>query len=173
MPKRDEKIGSSKERMIYRKAVWTDAMEITDLWDAMHREIDTLPSIRKEHENKKSLFLNIVTRIELPDWIIQVIEEEGKLVGFVMGRVQLPNYSDCHYLGFCEALYVLPEHRHTGIYKELLEAAMKVGREKKAEYFDFVGPYDMKLVSFWAKMDFEPIYIIYRRAEGKHERIGI
>lgn len=152
--------------MVYRKATLWDTKKITDLWLRMHEETDKHPAIIKEYNDAESFFLNIVTRTKLPEWIIIVAELDDNIVGFIMGVVHLPAYSSCHLICTCEALYVKPEHRHTGIYKELIERGIAEAKAQNAHQYEFIGSYEPHMMDFWAKHGYEPVQIVYRQKEA-------
>ena len=156
--------------MIYRDATVWDATEITRLWGLMHLEIDKRPSVRKEYADLKTFFINLIVRIEHPDWIVLVAEEEKRIIGFIMGVVHWPEYNHCHKVGTCEALYVEQDYRHNGIHDILIAKIIEKGNERKVFEYEFIGTYEPTLIKFWDKLGFEPVQIIYRQKEGYHGR---
>lgn len=156
--------------MIYRRATIWDAESITKLWDKMHDETDVNEALREEYNNKESMFIHMVTRIKLDNWVVIVVEDEGKIAGFIMGFVRQPDYNPCHIIGTCEAMYVVPEYRHNGIHKELTNRIINVARTKGATQFELIGTYSPSLIKFWDHMGFEPVQIVYRYKEENHGR---
>lgn len=156
--------------MIYRNATIWEAEEITNLWIRMHDEIDKHPAIREEYNDPENLFIHMVTRIKHTNWIVMVAVADENIVGFIMGFLRWPDYNPCHMIGTCEALYVVPEYRHDGIHKGLMEASIADAKGKNVTQFEFIGSYDPGLIRFWDKLGFEPVQIVYRQKEDSHGR---
>ena len=149
-----------------RKANVFDANELTKMWDSMYDEVITRPSFRKEFDNLTALFMNMVARIESPEWAVIVSEENGVIEGFTMGRIKYPQYNHCHVILECEVIYVKPAYRCKGVHKELLKEGKRWGEDNNATQFEFAGPYDEILMRFWNKLGYEPVYVVYRQKEA-------
>lgn len=156
--------------MLYRRATIWDAEIITKLWDSMHDEVDVNKAIREEYNNTESMFIHMVTRIKLDNWVVLVAEDDGKVVGFIMGFVRYPDYNPCHIIGTCEAMYVAPEYRHKGVHAELTDTIIEEARKKGATQFELIGTYSPSLIKFWDHMGFEPVQTVYRYKEDNHGR---
>lgn len=156
--------------MIYRRATIWDAESITKLWDSMHDEVDINEAIREEYSNTESMFIHMITRVKLDNWVVLVAEKDKEIVGFIMGLVRYPDYNQCHIIGTCEAMYVKPEHRKQGIHNELIDTIIAEARKKGATQFELIGTYASHLIKFWDNLGFEPVQTIYRYKEGNYGR---
>ena len=148
-----------------RRAFVFDANELTKMWDAMHKEVSHRESILEEYNNLTVLFINLVKRIESPDWCVAVYEVDEQIAGFFMGRIKWPEYNHCHVIGECEAIYVKPEYRGHNIHCKLIEECVNWAKANKATQFEFSGPYDETMIRFWDKLGYEPVTISYRQKE--------
>jgi len=149
-----------------RKANVFDANELTKMWDAMYKEVIPRASMREEYNNLTSLFINMVARIESPEWAVVIYEVDGNIAGFVMSRIKYPQYNHCHVVGECEVLYIYPEYRNNGIHKKLLDESIEWGKANNATQFEFSGPYDESRIKFWDKLGYEPVIVTYRQKEA-------
>ena len=151
--------------MTIRIATWLDAQNITVLWGKMYLEILTRPAMRLEYANLKNFFLKLLVRMDSPEWHVIVAEDDGEIVGFMMSLLQWPPYNPCHIIGFIEALYLEPEYRGNGLYKELLKEGTEWGEKNKMKEIEFVSPYDPVKIEFYNRMGFEPVQVVYRQKE--------
>ena len=148
-----------------RPATWLDSMNITAMWMKMYLEIIKREAMLKEVSNVKNLFNQVVTRLDDPNWIILIAEEEGKIAGFIMGKVHWPLYSQCHIIGTCETLYVYPEYRGKGIYKQLIEEGRKIMVEKGVVDIEFICVNDKRVLDLYDKLGYEPVKVVLRQKE--------
>lgn len=149
-----------------RKATVFDANELTKMWVEMCAEVFVRPDLLIEYDNPTVLFNTLVYRISSSDWGVGVYEVDGKIVGFMMSRVKHPQYSNCHIICECEAIYIYPEYRNKGIHKEFGEETIRWGKANNATQFEFSGPYSEVLIRFWNKLGYEPVIVTYRQKEA-------
>lgn len=147
-----------------RKAVWTDAMHITLMWAKMHHEITDRKALLAENSDGKELFKQVLSRVDDPNWIILVAEEEG-VIGFIMSKIHWPLYSKVHIIGSCEALYVEEEFRGNGVFNSLINESRNIAEDMGAREFEFICSYDKKYVDFYDKLGYEPVQIVLRQKE--------
>lgn len=153
--------------MLIRPATWHDAERITDLFGKMHDEIDLTPALREENRHPENVFINIVTRIKLPNWHIVVAEDDGKIIGFMMSEIHWPRYNPCYLIGSVEALYVEPECRGSAllgspIYARMLEDSAAWGKANNVREVEFVSSYEPRIMSFYDKLGYVPVQVGYR-----------
>lgn len=149
-----------------RRAFVFDANNITKLWHEMHREVAPRKTFIQEHDNVTTLFINLVARIESPDWHVAVYEEDGKTVGFIMGCARWPTYNRCHMIASCEALYVDPEHRNNNIHCKLMDSFTTWATDNNINEYEFVGPYSEVSIRFWDRLGYVPVSVTYRQKEN-------
>jgi len=152
--------------MLIRFATWLDTMAITVMWLKMHQEVTKRKALLEENSNDKNLFVQVLSRVEDPNWTVLIAEKEGEVAGFVMGKVYWPPYNKCHIIGACEALYVYPEHRDNIIYKQLVYNLKEEVEKKGATEFELTCPYDKRFLDFYDSLGYEPIHVTMRQKEA-------
>jgi GNAT superfamily N-acetyltransferase len=151
--------------ILIRSSTFLDSLNITAMWMKMHLEITKREALLKENSNVKNLFNQVVTRLDDPNWIILIAEEEGKIAGFTMGKVHWPLYSQCHIVGTCETLYVYPEYRGKRVHKLLIDKLREIGTEKGAIEFEFYCMNDKRVLDLYDKLGYEPVQVVLRQKE--------
>lgn len=150
-----------------RQATWIDSLQLTAMWAKMHLEITTRPAMLKENSDVSVLFSTLAERLKDPNWVILIAEEDGTAIGFVMGKVHWPLYSQCHIMGTCEAIYIVPEHRGSGAYKELMNEGIKLFKEKGVVEIEFYCRPEKKVLDFYDHLGYEPVQVVLRQKETK------
>lgn len=149
-----------------RQATWLDAYAVSLMWGKMIEEITTRLAMRKEASNIKNFFLRLLVKMEAPDWRVLVAEEpDGTLMGFIMGYVHFPLYHDCHRIGTCEALYVVPESRGQKLHQTLIDELITWAKKNEATEFEFLTSYDPKMIRFYDDLGYEPVQVVLRQKE--------
>ena len=85
----------------------------------------------------------------------KVAELNGQVIGFVIGRIVTHPYR-INYTGFLSLVGVLPEFRHQGIAKRLVEAFIKSCKDKKIDRIStLVDLKDQSMLPFFKSLKFE------------------
>lgn len=148
-----------------RPAIWLDSMHITAMWLKMHQEISIRTAMLKEVSNAKNFFHQVITRLEDPDWVILMAEEDKTVCGFIMGKAHWPLYNRCHIIGTCESLYIYPEHRRKNIHKLLIDEGRKIMEKKGCVEFELICINDKRILEMYDKLGFEPVQFVLRQKE--------
>ncbi len=148
-----------------RRAMIWDATALTVLWERLHTEAITRTSMRKEYANAKNIFLILIFRLESPDWDIFVAEDDGVIIGFIMGNIHYPTYNPCHLVATGDAFYIEPKYRGQGIHKKLFDNMLQCAAEKGVEEIEFLGCYTPRMIKFYDSMGYVPVQVIYRKKE--------
>ena len=133
------------------------------MWVMMHKEITERQALLDENSDVKNLFVQVLYRVEDPNWVVLIAEKEGKTVGFIMGFVHWPQYSKCHVIGTVEALYMNEDHRGNGEYKQLINEIEKIGKEKGVKEHEFTCAYNSKMIRFYENLGYEPVQVVLRQ----------
>jgi GNAT superfamily N-acetyltransferase len=137
-------------------------LKVSELWYQMHQSLEWPESMRKENQDEKNLYLNLVARQEHPDWGIYVSEENNEIIGFLMAYIHYPDYSKYHKLVTCEAIYVKKEFRGNGIYKELIKEAKDWALKREVDEIEIVSMNTEKYNNFYESLHFLPVKTIWR-----------
>jgi GNAT superfamily N-acetyltransferase len=119
----------------------------------------------QENSDTSILFNTLITRLSDPNWGILIAEYEGKIAGFIMGKVHWPMYSQCHIMGTCETLYVYPEYRGKRVHKQLLTEGVKLFKEKGAVEFEFICLNDERMLRLYDHLGCEPVQVVLRQKQ--------
>ena len=107
--------------MTIRKAVAADLATLRELWEALYGEYP-----EPEHERKgwEQVAGDVRLAVEEHEHVVLVAEEDGRAVGFLLGRPKKDR------IGYVSDLYVRPDRRGRGLGRALLsEGARLLGRE--------------------------------------------
>ena len=119
---------------------------------AFHQELDRarFSAVPNAHQRYDAWLRRTV---ENPDGAFFVAEEEGRLVGFVLGQVQeeYALYTTGRY-GMLHELWVEPEWRRQGIARQLMQAALDLFRQ--------VGVHQARLDSATANVDAQRLFAV-------------
>ena len=143
-----------------RKATIYDIFKIADMWAWMQNEMD-LPHRYADDAEKEKFLYGLTQKIYKPDRVVLVAEEDGKIIGFVMGVARYYEYGTAALVGSCEHLYVYPEHRDKGVAFKLLEVLQNNGRAMGCKEIEFITKYDEKLIKIYGRKGYKPVEIVF------------
>ena len=146
--------------MNYRSADIHDILPVTLLWVKMIQEVfDSFVNLDKVEMDAFSFAL--CDRIRYPNTFTLLVEDEGKIIGFIHGYIQDRPYGKPREVAFCECLYIEPEYRGKGIDKELIDGFCNWASEREMPV-EFMTKYDRDLDKIWEHKGFTPYAIVYR-----------
>ncbi len=147
--------------MIRKAKIW-DVPEITEMWAAMQNEV-AIPRRYADDVQKERFYFSLVGKLYRNDWSILVAEEDGKLIGFIMGNVQYFEYGTSDLIGNCDHVYVYPDHRGNSLMDKLIEQLLLIGKKAGVKSCEFITVYDTKLIEIWKHRGFLPTQVIYSK----------
>lgn len=137
-----------------RPAAVTDADAIADLWQSLvdfHCALDDdLPGAA--HNGAKRYARRLVQRLDDPFTRALVAEQEGRVIGYVLGMVidLVPDVFDQEPAGFLADIFVHPDFRRAGIGRSLVNAWLDWLRGRQVRYFDWhVAAKNQEALAFW------------------------
>jgi len=154
-----------------RLAQYDDTQRIGELWLEMvnyHRQFDDLIFNASEH-GAEFYQQSIANRLSDPNTRILVAEEDGEVVGYVLGMIAdimaeafMPIRS-----GFLADIYVRSDYRRQGIGKELVERLILWFQSKEITYYEWhVAEKNKDAVAFWRRMGGETTMLRMRAKIG-------
>lgn len=148
----------------YKNATVWDAVRIIPLWIKMRQEIAIEGlTIGSGESDPERFFLELIVRTKLPEFVIQVAEIEGKIVGFVISHTYSPKYSDNKIIGSCLSVYVEPEHRNKGIAEHLIKSSIEIGKRMGIKEAEFITAYNPDLIKKWLTRGYIPVQVTWRK----------
>lgn len=150
-----------------RPAVASDSVAIGKLWEklvAYHRAIDDdLPQATLQGASLYARSLR--DRLEDSHTRVFVAEEDGRVVGYVLGVVVdlLPEMFEQEAGGFLADIYVEEGYRGRGIGRALVEALVGWFRDRGLEHFEWhVAASNESGLAFWERIGGRPLQIRMR-----------
>lgn len=161
MPKKKEK-KQLKSIAGLRPADIHDSLSITLLWSKMIGEVfDKFIKLDKTELDKFAFAL--IDRLRVDHTLTNVVEENGRVVGFIHGYIQARPYGKPDRIAFCECLFIEKEHRNKGLKALLVESFISWAQERELP-IEFMTKYDPELVKVWKRYgNFAPYSMIFRR----------
>lgn len=146
--------------MIYRQATLFDVVDISTLWDESVSEIPE----RLEKGMCQELFLATLIGTFYNDNVyIGIAEHETEVVGFIYGCVKKEEYHTDKLVGYCEDIYILPEHRGGEVYNKLLEYGIEFMKSMGCTEVEGVCINDKVRNKFYERQGFKPVQVVYRK----------
>lgn len=140
-----------------RLASADDAQRIGELWLEMvrfHRQFD--PMLFNASEKGAEFYQqSIVSRLNDPNTRVLVAEEDGQVIGYVLGMIAdiMAEVFQPIRSGFLADIYVQEDYRRRGIGKELVERLVLWFQSKDVAYYEWhVAQKNSKAVEFWESM---------------------
>ena len=140
-----------------RLASADDAQRIGELWLEMvrfHRQFD--PMLFNASEKGAEFYQqSIVSRLNDPNTRVLVAEEDGQVIGYVLGMIAdiMAEVFQPIRSGFLAVIYVQEDYRRRGIGKELVERLVLWFQSKDVAYYEWhVAQKNSKAVEFWESM---------------------
>jgi ribosomal protein S18 acetylase RimI-like enzyme len=144
------------EAMI-RPAAASDAVAIGKLWEklvAYHQELDAdMP--RATLQGASLYARSLLDRLDDSHTCVFVAEEDGKIVGYVLGVVVdlLPEMFEQEAGGFLADIFVEDAYRGRGIGRGLVDALVSWFRQKGLKHFEWhVAANNPGALAFWEKI---------------------
>jgi len=140
-----------------RLATKEDTQRIGEMWLEMvnhHRQFDAI-MFNASEKGAEFYQQNIANRLNDPNTRVLIAEEDGQVVGYVLGMIAdimaevfMPVRS-----GFLADIYVMPEYRRQGIGKDLVERLILWFQSKDIKYYEWhVAQKNQNAVKFWQAM---------------------
>lgn len=130
-----------------------DGDAVADLWDRMCREVPDGGPLTEE--GKRNLARMLAMSAWHRDAFCLVAEAEGRLVGFVNGRLSAGDGLLPGVVGEIDSLYVTPEARCQGLGRQLAEAAISHLCGHGAGVLRYLSCIDAKQAhEFWRSLGF-------------------
>jgi ribosomal protein S18 acetylase RimI-like enzyme len=153
--------------MMIRTALASDAVAIGKLWEKLvmyHRELDQ--DMPQATANGAELYgRNLRSRLNDSHTRVFVAEEDGRVVGYVLGVVVdlLPEIFEQELSGFLADIYVDEAYRGRGIGRDLVAALAAWFRDQGVRYFDWhVAAANQEALAFWEHIGARPTQIRMR-----------
>ncbi|HLV34492.1 MAG TPA: GNAT family N-acetyltransferase [Spirillospora sp.] len=140
-----------------RPAIASDVVAIGKLWEqlvAYHRELDEVYP-RATPQGASLYARSLRDRLNDSHTKVFVAEEDGRLVGYVLGVVVdlLPEMFEQEAGGFLADIFVEEAYRGRGIGRGLVEALVDWFREKGLRHYEWhVAATNYPALSFWAQI---------------------
>lgn len=145
-----------------RRANIYDLFKVADMWAAMQNEVD-LPTRSGDDAEKEKFIFSLASKINRPDRVILVAEDEGEIIGFIMGVARYYEYATSNLVGTCEHLYVYPEHRNKDIAFKLVTTLENIGKAMGCKEIEFITKFDDKLIKIYERKGFKPVEIVFSK----------
>lgn len=134
-----------------------DAQQISELWLEMvdyHHQFD--PILFNASENGAEFYQqSIIGRLNDPNTRVLVAEENGEVVGYVLGMIAdiMASVFQPVRSGFLADIYVSSDYRRQGIGQELVERLVLWFQSKDVTYYEWhVASENRDAVAFWQAM---------------------
>ena len=157
-----------------RRATAADAEAIGDMWEALvtyHEALDPdLPTASPDGGKRYANLL--VNRLEDTYTRSFVAEEDGRLVGFVLGMVVdlVPDMFAQEPCGFLADIYVDTAYRRRGIGRALVGALLDWFKGLGVPYFDWhVAAHNPEGLAFWRALGGRDIMVRMRANTGDRQ----
>jgi GNAT superfamily N-acetyltransferase len=140
-----------------RPAIASDVVAIGKLWEqlvAYHRELDEVYP-RATPQGASLYARSLRDRLNDSHTKVFVAEEDGRLVGYVLGVVVdlLPEMFEQEAGGFLADIFVEEAYRGRGIGRGLVEALVDWFREKGLQHYEWhVAATNYPALAFWAQV---------------------
>lgn len=142
-----------------RKATLMDIVDIVSLWKAMNKE---LPLLNMKNSDEEIFFVNLIQYIKTG--IVLVAEEDdGKIVGFMNGRILIEDYSKTQKYGFCEHLYVIPGYRDGNISDSLISIGEGLAKQSGASQIEFLCEDNPVIKRFYKSRGYKINQVVFRK----------
>lgn len=148
--------------MNFRQADIHDILPVTLLWVKMIQEVfDGFINLDKVEVDAFSFAL--CDRIRYPNTYTLLVEDEGKIIGFIHGYLQDRPYGKPRVIAFCEARYIEKEYRNKdNIAKIMIQKFVDWAHDLGVYDGEFMIPYSEGLIKVYERMGYKPYTIIFR-----------
>lgn len=136
--------------MIYRPAMPSDCLKITEMWRKL-MEIENLVGRKANKEECEKFTVYIINMMMSSNAIVTVMEEEGEVVGFSMASVVIYTCGASNVLVGGLA-YIEPEHRNGTHFRKMMKAGIEWGKSRGCKLVEVTCRED--LVPLYKKMGF-------------------
>lgn len=154
-----------------RPVTTADAPYIADLWAALvayHQALDAdLPGAAPNGAARYAK--RLVQKLDDPATCALVAEEEGRVVGYIMGMIVdlMPDMFAQEAGGFLADIYVDPAYRRNGIGRALVVALQEWFRARQVTHFDwYVAAANTEGLAFWRSMGGREVMVRMRADLG-------
>lgn len=157
------------DQTMIRPAIASDTVAIGKLWAALvayHRTLD--PNMPQATPQGAELYArNLSSRLQDPQTQVFVAEQDGRVVGYVLGVVVdlMPEIFEQETSGFLADIFVEADYRRQGTGRALVDALASWFHERGVRYFDWhVAASNTGARAFWEEIGAQP-WQIRMRAE--------
>ena len=167
------------DEIVIRAANAADADSVGVMWRELvdyHQALDhDLPTAAT---NGARLYAQLLTqRLDDPYTRAFVAENQGRLVGFVLGMIVdlVPDVFAQEPCGFLADIYVDPAYRRRGIGRKLVKALLEWFKERGVPYFDWhVATLNTEGLAFWRALGGRELMVRMRAdVEDVDDRIAL
>ena len=146
-----------------RKADVESLVALVERLKRLNEEFDPLFRVRGDARERTRRYLE--NGVERPDKFILVAEDAGKIIGMLKAEIRERIFYEPASEGAIIEFYLMPEHRHGGLGRKMIEEATKRLKERGVQLITAEFPSMNKIsASFYERLGYRAILSIYGKA---------